>query len=124
MSTDRNTDGLQDNLAKSFVRDFLRPYLRETPDTRFFLFESRGRHYASAVKRVAQAEVENLVLVSFRPLSERQYHQLARVYGDSFIRVEPILEFANSQELSANLQSGILGPLTKEQREYLSKKTF
>lgn len=119
MSTDRNTDGLQDNLAKAFVRDFLRPYLGDTPDTRFFLIESKGKFYASVARRVSG--IDGLVKLHLRPISQRNYELIGKVYGDSIAVVDSNLEFTDRFEAYVDINGKNLHLPDRMQREHIAK---
>ena len=122
MSTDSHTDGSSDSPARAFVREFLRPYLGEIPP-KFLLFELRGKFYAS-VARKENPGVEGLVALAVRPLSERQYHQIKKVYEDSVVCADNALDFVNSNESHVDFDGVRLGALKQEQRVYLSKSKF
>jgi hypothetical protein len=112
-----------DNLQKEFVRSFLAKYLGESPDVKFFLIKQGNKHYASAAKR-DKSSIEGLVRLYVRPVSERSYNSLAMVYADSQAEIDPSLEIAGRYEIYANLSDKKLSPLTREQREYISKTAF
>lgn len=119
MSTDRNTDGLGDNPARAFVRDFLRPYLGDAPDTKFFLISSNGRFYASVAKRVSG--VDGLVKLHLRPIPQRHYEMIGKVYGDSFAKIDSNLELTDRFETYAGIEGNNLRFPDRKQREYIDK---
>lgn len=119
VSTDRNTDGLDDNPARAFVRDFLRPYLGDAPDTKFFLIGSNNRFYASVAKKVTG--IDRLVRLYLRPISQRHYEMIGRVYGDSFANVDSSLDLTDRFETYASIEGKNLSFPDRRQREHIDK---
>ncbi|MBM3232474.1 hypothetical protein FJZ21_03820 [Candidatus Pacearchaeota archaeon] len=119
MSTDRDTDGSEDSSARAFVRALLKPHLGDVPDTKFLLISSNGRFYASVAKSVSG--IEGLVKLYLRPIPQRHYEMIGKVYKDSFANTYPNLDLTDRLETDAAREGNNLRVPNREQREYLDK---